>query len=112
VPSKLEYQFRCATAPGETQVVLAGDSYTQGRLDWYCVDVAAPGRELAGDSGAGHGGSGPVPSEQALSFIPAPVRFAGMPSARFWEMEDSRVEFGALTAHTTDIGKLLLIEFA
>jgi hypothetical protein len=34
-----------------------------------------------------------------------------MPSPRFWEMEDARVDFGALSAATTDIGKLLLTEF-
>jgi hypothetical protein len=43
--------------------------------------------------------------------LPTAVSFAGMPSHRFWEMENRKVEFGALTVHTTDIGKLLLTEF-
>ncbi len=43
--------------------------------------------------------------------LPAPVSFPGMPSHRFWEIENRKVEFGAITAGTTDIGKLLLTEF-
>jgi hypothetical protein len=106
--SQLEYQFQCATAPGESQTVLIGDSYTQGRLDWFCVDVAQPGERLDGGS---EGEAPAEPLEQTLSFLPAMASFSGMPSHRFWEMEDRKVEFGALTAHTTDIGKLLLTEF-
>jgi len=106
--SQLEYQFRCATAPGEHQTVLIGDSYTQGRLDWFCVDVAQADERLDGEDS---GEPSHAPVEQTLSFLPAMASFAGMPSHRFWEMEDRKIEFGALTAHTTDIGKLLLTEF-
>ena len=107
-PAQLEYRFRCATAAGRQQTVLEGNSYTQGRLDWFCADIAQSGEEMLGEEG---GEPAPVPREEALSFVPAPVSFGGMPSHRYWEMEDRRVEFGALTAHTTDIGKLLLAEF-
>ena len=34
-----------------------------------------------------------------------------MPSARFWEMENSRTEFGRIDANTNDLAKLLLAEF-
>jgi hypothetical protein len=106
VAPQLEYQFRCATAPGDQQSLLRGDNYTQGHLDWFCADIAPAGETLVGDSPPASG-----PLEQTLSFVPAPVSFAGMPSPRFWEMEDARVDFGALSAATTDIGKLLLTEF-
>ena len=106
IAPQLEYQFACASEPGADQVVLNGAGYANGRLDWFAVDVATAGTEL-GDSE----GTPLTPFESTLSMVPAAVTFAGMPSARFWELEDRKVEFGALTVHTTDIGKLLLTEF-
>lgn len=115
-PSQLEYQFSCATAPGVRQTVLTGDSYANGRLDWYAVDVAAPGGGVGGAGAPGtRGAEGAATStpakEEALSFLPSAIRFAGMPSHRFWEMEDARVEFGAVSAATTDVARILLMEF-
>ena len=86
--------------------MLDGSGYASGRLDWYAVDVAADGTALGEAGGPGVG-----PTTKVLSMLPTAVSFAGMPSHRFWEMENRKVEFGALTVHTTDIGKLLLTEF-
>ena len=44
--------------------------------------------------------------------IPTPVRYPGMPADRYWEFEDSRVNFGGLEAGITDITRLLLTEYA
>jgi hypothetical protein len=105
-PRQLEYQFRCATEPGPGQTVLDGTGYASGRLDWFAVDVAAASQEPEEPRDA------PLePIDKTLSMLPAAVTFSGMPSHRFWELEDRKVEFGALTVHTTDIGKLLLTEF-
>lgn len=106
MPQQLEYQFACGTQPGLGQTVLDGSGYASGRLDWYAVDVATEGTELGEPDGPGV-----APETTVLSMLPTAVSFAGMPSHRFWEMENRKVEFGAITAHTTDIGKLLLTEF-
>jgi hypothetical protein len=45
------------------------------------------------------------------SFIPAPVRFNGMPDTRWWAFEDGKTNFGDIKPGTTDLAKLLLIEF-
>jgi hypothetical protein len=103
-PAQLAYQFVCATAAGPGQIVLTGDDYAQGRLDWHSVDVAHT------DQGPGGGEGAPVPVEEALSFLPTAIRFAGMPSHRYWELEDAKIDLGAMTAHTTDIAKMLLLE--
>ncbi len=42
-----------------------------------------------------------------MSFLPAHATFKGMPNARFWEMEERQMNFGALNAQTTD--QLLLV---
>jgi hypothetical protein len=99
-PERLSYQFRCETAAGPDQVVLKAGAYQGGALEWYAFDAAnAPQAE------------GPAATFETLSFLPTGIDFAGMPSARFWEMENGRTEFGHIDANTNDLAKLLLAEF-
>ena len=35
-----------------------------------------------------------------------------MPAERFWELEDSAVDLGAVSAAAEDLGRLLTVEFA
>jgi hypothetical protein len=37
--------------------------------------------------------------------------FSGMPNTRWWEFEERQTNFGRVTPDTTDLGKLLLLEF-
>lgn len=96
-PDNLGYSFGCA-ASGAGLAFPAGD-FRGGALDWWAFD-AAVGRPPE-----------PAPTAVALSFLPTSIRFAGMPSARYWEMEDARTEFGHLDVNTNDLAKLLLAEF-
>ena len=111
-PRFLEFQFACAAeAPGVPQTVLTADEYTTGHLDWYSFDVDdRPEARLAREGGAAP--ELPAAEEAPLSFLPAPVSFGGMPSSRYWEMEDRKTEFADIDANTTDVAKLLLTEFA
>jgi hypothetical protein len=43
--------------------------------------------------------------------LPTQVTFGGMPNTRWWEFEDGATNFGDIKPDTTDLGKLLLIEF-
>jgi hypothetical protein len=99
----LEYAF--STEVGDaTPTVLTGDGHAGGRLDWYDVDRAlAP--QVLGDRPA-------TPAVLRRTVMPTPVTFAGMPSARWWGLEDGQTDLGALRADTTDIGRLLVTEFA
>ena len=111
-PRYLEYQFAVATDTADRgQTVLIADQYTQGHLDWFAFDVdAAPAAKLERKDGSV---AVPTPaSVTPLSFIPVPVSFGGMPSHRYWEMESRQIEFADIDAHTTDVAKLLLTEFA
>ena len=61
------------------------------------------------------GAAAPAPSPGRGSgdrFLPMPVQFHGMPSSRWWELEDARTDFGAVRPNATDLGLLLLAEFA
>ena len=44
--------------------------------------------------------------------IPVPVSFAGMPNTRWWAFEDAKTNYGDIDANTTDLAKLLFLEFA
>jgi hypothetical protein len=101
---QLEYQFACETTrhDGVAQTLVA-PSYAQGYLDWYAFDFSQPG---------GGGADQPATKRHTLSFIPAAISYAGMPNPRYWQFEDRHVEFADITASTTDLAKLLLMEFA
>jgi hypothetical protein len=108
-PRFLEYQFSVATESTERgQAVLAADQYPGGHLDWFAFDIDT----IAPQLGRKDGPAATPTTVKPLSFIPTPVSFGGMPSHRYWEMEDHHVEFADIDAHTTDLAKLLLTEFA
>ena len=104
-PRFLEYQFSCtATGPDGGTVALDVSQFEGGHLDWYAFDVGA--------TAVGAPPAPPPLDPTALSFIPAPVSFGGMPCPRYWELESRRTEFADIDSHTTDIARLLLTEFA
>ena len=99
-PERLSYQFECRPSAGPDGVSLTADEYRGGTMDWYSFDAAAPQLPVG------------APFDSAtLSFLPTGIEFAGMPSFRFWEMEDGRTEFGHIDANTNDVAKLLVAEF-
>jgi hypothetical protein len=111
VPSQLEYQFAASApvpAPG-TEKVYVADEYYQGRLDWYSVDEDRSGAVLASVPGSDLTG---LPADAPRSMVPVPVSFAGMPNTRWWSFEDRKTNFGDIDASTTDLAKLLFLEFA
>jgi hypothetical protein len=102
LPSRLEYGF-AVSAP---EVVLRAEEYHHGNLDWWALD--RDGEPRLGDLA-----QPAVPVDRRVqTFIPTSVVFDGMPSTRWWQFEDRRTNFGQMSPDTTDIGKLLLMEFA
>lgn len=96
----LDYRFSCSANTGGVR--LDALHHRGGELDWHAFDVgtsAVPGTPAT------------APPSVALSFVPAAIRFAGMPSPRYWEIEDSGVDFGALDVNRNDLARLLLTEF-
>ena len=111
----LEHSFTldAKDADGNT-VSMAGGHWNGASLDWYSVDMLdAPGRRpaaarvparplkgLDGNFTAHHSG------------MPTPLTYAGMPNARWWEFEDSKVNFMQISAEESDLARLLVVEFA
>lgn len=113
VPEQLEYRFDLATAAAEPRV-LAAEEYYHGRLDWFNLDIdpeAAPPEGDGGGDGSDAGDGGDAVRDVHRGFIPTTLTFDGMPHTRWWSFEDGRTNFGDVSPDTTDLGKLLLMEF-
>ena len=106
-PDRLEYRFAASTPLATGEKVYVAEEYYQGHLDWYNFDVD-PGRQVLGDPDP----APEAPQLSTLTMLPVQVTFNGMPNTRWWKFEDSRTNFGDVKPDTTDLAKLLLIEFA
>ncbi|GAC1403650.1 MAG: hypothetical protein NVSMB64_05680 [Candidatus Velthaea sp.] len=98
---RMEYGFSVASAAAGGSV-LTSNSYLGDGLDWYDFDIDPSAIAPAAAA------TTPI----ARRGVPAPVRYGGMPLPRFWAMEDALSDLGAIDAAGTDIGRLLLVEFA
>ncbi len=108
LPDRLEYQFNVSAPTTNGEKVLAAEEYYSGRLDWFnfSIDPASKGLDAPENPDA------PTPADRAAeSFIPVPVVFDGMPNTRWWSFEDRRTNFGDIKPDTTDIAKLMVMEF-
>ena len=103
---RMEYSFAVSAQGTGGEIVLTAPDYSDGRLDWHDLDLDR--------SGASLGGAGELPPAVPIDFSaqPGPVTFKGMPAHRFWEFEDAQVDLGALDVSTSDLPRLLLMEFA
>ncbi len=106
---QLEYRFGVSAPVEGGDKVMVADEYYQGRLDWYNLDVDASQDSLPGPAD----GAPPADVQEAFtrSFFPVNIQFDGMPNTRWWTFEDSKTSFGDIKPDTTDVNKLLLIEF-
>lgn len=105
--ARLEYRFAVSAPTASGQTVLSADEYFHGRLDWYSLDVDPTAAAIE---------PAPAPTPAApqghtLAFFPANIRFEGMPNTRWWSFEDGKTNFGDIAPETTDLSKLLLVEF-
>lgn len=104
LPERLEYTFSVGARFRDGERVLTAPEYYEGRLDWYAFDSNF-------EVSLGTTADNNFRDVDHVA-IPAPASFRGMPSARFWEFEDARVNFGAVDAGPSDMLRLLLVEFA
>lgn len=99
---QLEYGVGLSAPNGSAPAALHAPEYHGGRLDWFNFDAVAPDNNDVG---------GVANTPEVTSFIPATIQFDGMPNTRHWTFEEGVINFGDINPDTTDIAKLLLIEF-
>ncbi|MET0213138.1 MAG: hypothetical protein ABW292_09050, partial [Vicinamibacterales bacterium] len=102
---RLEYRFACAAPSEGGERIFTADEYQAGQLDWHSFDEGS-----APDAPASLPGQDPR-GTLTRTLIPVPLKYSGMPHPRWWTMEDGRTNFGDIRPDTTDLAKLLLIEF-
>lgn len=100
--SRFEYRFGCSAMTDAGEKELVAEEYASGSVDWPVFDV---------NPGAAAMGATRASSSVVRTTLPTPVTFPGMPNPRWWTMEDGRTNFGAIRPDTTDLAKLLFIEF-
>jgi hypothetical protein len=105
-PDRLEYRFATSTPVPGGEKVMVTDEYYQGHLDWYNFDIDIAQKGLGAPAATPE-----APEAKTLTMLPTQVTFNGMPHTRWWKFEDSRTNFGDVKPDTTDLAKLLLIEF-
>lgn len=96
----LDYQFALrAPLPGGGTATITAAPDLDATLDWHAfdVDAMAPGASAS-----------PL---VWTAVLPSDVRFSGMPSPRYWDFEDARVDFGKLHVDRRDLGRLVVIDF-
>jgi hypothetical protein len=98
----LEYGLTLSAPNGEDPAALEAAEYRGGRMDWFNFDAV--------DAGESHS-PGPPSVTSVTSFMPTTIQFDGMPNTRHWAFEEAVINFGDIAPDTTDIAKLLLIEF-
>lgn len=99
---RMEYTFSISGNTSKGEMALKAPEYSDGNLDWYSFDVDTTQSLGAADQ----------PGSSPSAFLPSPVTFRGMPSSRFWEMEDSSVNLANIEAAPQELARALLVTFA
>jgi hypothetical protein len=102
VGERLEYRFRI----GAGATVLDAPAHGGGDIDWYAFDPSSDLPEPDGETPP------PPVRREVHRLLASPLRYAGMPSDRLWEMEDAKVNLGVVEAEPWDLARLLVAEFA
>jgi hypothetical protein len=105
-PTRLEHRFAVAAPEATGETVLSAAEYPGGTLDWHAFSYDTSGTTM------GTAGGPATAATVTRTVVPGEVRFSGMPHPRWWAFEDGRTDFGAISADTTDLVKLLFLEFA
>jgi hypothetical protein len=109
LPSRMEYQFSVSAPDENGEKVMVADEYYHGHLDWYNLDID-PKKETLETEPEVVLQHDPRDRE-TNSFFPVTLSFDGMPHTRWWRFEDGQTNFGDINPDTTDLNKLLFIEF-
>ena len=114
---RLEHRFRMGVQPPQgAAFALRAPAWDGDRLDWFDLDVdhraAAPARPPDAPDPVALPGVDPATSTVSVAGVPAPLTYPGMPLARWWAFEDAAVNLAEITVSTSDLARLLILEFA
>ena len=111
--NQMEYQLKASfPESGSINTVAVAEEYYSGKLDWYNFDIATETDDAEGLNSSTSDEKDDHRNLEVFSFIPTEATFPGMPHNRFWEFEDAKVDLGNINAETTDVSKVVVVEFA
>ena len=99
----LEYRFRVAAPAPAGELTLDASEYRGGTLDWYHFRRVPEADPLGAEGEVG---------VREITVLPTPLRFHGMPAARFWAIEDDTVSFGDLVGGPEDLVRAIVGGYA
>ena len=106
---QLEYDFslQISSKDSSKKLILDASNYTEDHLDWYSFTVSP---ESTANFELPHKSESDLPIERYP--IATNLRFSGMPEKRWWNFEDSYVNFGLINPKLNNLATILLMEFA
>lgn len=103
-PEKLEYRLEAeATIPalnGQQTVSLNIHPERDNSLSWHAIDVSSRSEMQA-----------MALTQLPRYILPMHLRFKGMPNLRWWDFEQSAMNFGDMNIENIDLAKLMTAEF-
>lgn len=111
---RLDYRFSVGAPNHANGMVLGASAWGGGRLDWQAFDFVKPKTgwtrvDAVNVPSTKVTGTTPLPPKELL---PTPLRYAGMPAARWWDFEDNAVHFGDLQHGPEDLARTVVAAFA
>ncbi len=104
---RMEYRFALRFGDAQHPVVVQATQFGAATVRWSDLEWL-PGATPALPEGAP--GGAPVPTTATV--LATPLRYPAMPASRYWQLEDGRVDLGAMEAQPHDLARLCLAEFA
>jgi hypothetical protein len=105
--SRLEHRFALRFGHGPDAVVLVATAFGAGSARWHHLAWRPRSTvTLPDDPGL------PAPSPVTDVVLATPLRYAGMPARRYWQLEEGSVDLSAIEAQPHDLARLCLAEFA
>ncbi len=107
--TRLEHRFLLRFGHGAEpdSAILEATSFSGGSARWHHFRwLAGSTVDLPGDAQL------PTPDEVTDILLATPLRYPGMPSDRYWQLEEGSVDVSAIEAQPEDLARLCLAEFA
>lgn len=96
----LDHRARIVAETSKGPIILSAPAYAGGRLEWYDFDLERQPRRL------------PKQDRRIVRTLVSPLRFAGQPAARWWEIEEGDTYFGDFAEGPDDLARSVLASFA